>query len=163
MMENQPPPLSRFQQQERLRRIVRIARSLGFVGRVEYHHLYSNSGGAQFVPGSSQEEDVLRVFVEAFVRDANPEDFSLEAILAHERGHQILLRNHRLQRLIWFTMSKSTEEFLASLIGSILVSQSTDQDSLLKKAVYEMDKHGLEPEKSKIRAQVLRSYLEKIL
>jgi hypothetical protein len=30
------------------------------------------------------DQDKLTVFVEAFDRDNNPEDFSLEAILAHE-------------------------------------------------------------------------------
>ena len=41
----------------------------------------------------SAEEDLLIVYAEAFAKEADPEDFSLTAILAHERGHQILARH----------------------------------------------------------------------
>ena len=44
---------------------------------------------AQYARGSTAHEDLLTVYAEAFERDADPEDFSLEAILAHERGHQL--------------------------------------------------------------------------
>jgi hypothetical protein len=53
----------------------------------------SNAGGAQFGLGSSPARDLLVVYAEAFLRDADPEDFSLEALLAHECGHQIVYRN----------------------------------------------------------------------
>ncbi len=82
----------------RERRASRIAREVGFEGRVEYRHVYSQSGGAQFGLGASPGQDLLIVYAEAFERDANPEDFSLEAMIAHERGHQLLARHERLAR-----------------------------------------------------------------
>lgn len=57
-----------------------MARALGFVGRVEYRHVYSASGGAQYGHGAEVESDLLTVYAEAFDRDADPEDFSLSAI-----------------------------------------------------------------------------------
>jgi hypothetical protein len=39
----------------------------------------------------TQEQDVLVVFADAFSRDGDPDDFSLEAIIAHERDKQDLL------------------------------------------------------------------------
>jgi hypothetical protein len=57
---------------------------LGFVGRIEYRHVNSRFGGAQYVPGAAANEDSLILFAEAFDRDADPDDFSLEAIIAHE-------------------------------------------------------------------------------
>jgi hypothetical protein len=78
--------------------VARVARVLGFVGRVEYRHVYSQTGGAQYGRGTVEANDLLTVYAEAFERDANPEDFSLEAILAHERGHQLLARHPRLAK-----------------------------------------------------------------
>jgi hypothetical protein len=82
-----PRPLTPLEQRSRRRRIGRIARELRFVGRVEYRHVYSQTGGAQYGVASTTEDDLLTVYAEAFERDADPQDFSLEAILAHERGH----------------------------------------------------------------------------
>jgi hypothetical protein len=81
-----PQPISSAERAGRLQRVTRIARRLGFVGRVEYRHVFSSSGGAQFGLGSSTEHDLLVVYAEAFVRDASHSDFSLDAIIAHERG-----------------------------------------------------------------------------
>ncbi|HVC92222.1 MAG TPA: hypothetical protein VND64_00960 [Pirellulales bacterium] len=92
-----PKPISAAERAARLQRATRIAKGLGFVGRVEYRHVFSSSGGAQFGFGSAAERDLLVVYAEAFVRDANQGDFSLDAIIAHERGHQIVCRNDRIQ------------------------------------------------------------------
>src|SRR2546421_6255 len=83
------PPARR---RARRKRVARIARALGFVGHVEYRHVYSQTGGAQYGQGTTAAEDLLTVYAEAFDRDADPDDFSLDAILAHERGHQLLAR-----------------------------------------------------------------------
>ena len=48
-----------------------IARRLGFIGRVEYRHVYSQAGGAQYGLAVSPEHDLLIVFAEAFERAAN--------------------------------------------------------------------------------------------
>jgi hypothetical protein len=66
------------------------------------------------------DQDVLVVFAEAFDRDADPEDFSLEAIIAHERGHHLIARNERLTRNLPATWSRTAEEILASLLGRYL-------------------------------------------
>jgi hypothetical protein len=86
-----PRPLTAAERRARRRRVVRLARELRFVGRIEYRHVFSQTGGAQYARGSNADEDLLTVYAEAFERDADPEDFSLEAILAHERGHQLWL------------------------------------------------------------------------
>src|SRR5690242_9360640 len=98
MPERQPTPIAESARQARQRRVSQLARRLGFVGTVEYRHAYSRTGGAQFGLGRAAANDRLIVFAEAFERDADPDDFSLEAILAHERGHQLLARHPRLVR-----------------------------------------------------------------
>src|SRR5205085_483580 len=98
MAERRPTPISESQRQVRERRVAQIASRFGFLGSVEYRHVYSRSGGAQFGLGTTAKNDLLIVFAEAFERDADPDDFSLEAILAHERGHQVLARHERLIR-----------------------------------------------------------------
>jgi len=92
MMHEQPPPrISSAEHAARLRRAEAIARSLGFVGRIEYRHAYGGSGGAQYYMAGTIEQDVLALDAEAFRRDAAGDDFSLTAIIAHERGHQLIL------------------------------------------------------------------------
>ncbi len=76
-----PKPIEKHEASSRRQRIARIARSLGFRGRVEYRHVYSQTGGAQFCLGPSADADLLVVYAEAFERDRNPEDFSLDAII----------------------------------------------------------------------------------
>src|SRR6266436_6180762 len=105
MPEHHPRPISSVKRRARQRRVSRIARQLGFVGRVEYHHVYSSAGGAQYGLAVAADQDLLVVYAEAFDRDANPDDFSLEAILADERGHQLLARHPRLARVTPPTMS----------------------------------------------------------
>jgi len=91
-----PRALRDAERRARVKRIRVLAKKLGFVGVVEYRHVYSQAGGAQYGRGRTAEEDLLIVYAEAFERDANPEDFSLAAILAHERGHQLLARHPRI-------------------------------------------------------------------
>ena len=85
-----------------------------------------------------------RVFAEAFERDADPEDFSLEAILAHERGHQLLIRDPKLERILARGLSNVSDEILASLLGSLIADMEVDREMLYYKAVYEAVAHGME-------------------
>src|SRR5207253_2155712 len=80
----EPESISGAEHEVRSRRLSQVAHQLGFVGKVEYRHVYSRSGGAQYCVGPSVEYDQLVGFAEAFERDANPHDFALEAIIAHE-------------------------------------------------------------------------------
>jgi hypothetical protein len=75
MPKRAPEPLSPGERRARGRRVARVARGLGFAGRAEYRHVYSQTGGAQYAQGSTTEEDLLIVFAEAFVRDRDPDDF----------------------------------------------------------------------------------------
>src|SRR5712664_3396232 len=95
-----PRPLGAEQLRARRSRVARIARRFGFVGVVEYRHVNSQSGGAQYGQGSTADEDLLTVYAEAFERDANVEDFSLAAIIAHECGHQLLARHPRIAKRV---------------------------------------------------------------
>ena len=121
----------------------RIAKRYGFVGRVEYRHVFSNSGGAQFGLGTSADGDLLVVYAEAFLRDGDPADFTLSAIIAHERGHQIACRNDRLQSLLAGRDSPVAEEILASLVGSFIVQDEADSRALILKALDDMVQCGL--------------------
>ena len=56
--------------------------------------------GAQYFIGKSADHDIIVVFAEAFERDANPDDFRLEALIAHECGHQRLLRVKNLHEVL---------------------------------------------------------------
>jgi hypothetical protein len=118
-----------------------MARSLGFVGRVEYRHVYSQSGGAQYGRGAEAGTDLLTVYAEAFDRDADPEDFSLSAIIAHERGHQLLARHPRLSVLL-ASASPAAEEVLASLLGALALNAGPDRDTLLDKAAFDLLSRG---------------------
>src|SRR5439155_18851823 len=105
-------------------------------------HALSRTRGAQYAVGSTPDDDLLVVFAEAFLRDADPEDFSLEAILAHERGHQLLVREPKLRgaRALSFT----SEEILASLIGSLAAEKDNDREDLYDKALFEVVRSGVE-------------------
>ena len=119
-------------------RVARIARSLGFRGHVEYRHVYSQSGGAQFCVGPTPEHDLLVVYAEAFERERDLSDFSLEAIIAHECGHRALLRNSRLAAIVKQLPGRLYEEVLASLIGSLLANDPADAATLVEKATVEL-------------------------
>jgi hypothetical protein len=76
MPEHSPKPLSAAELRARQRRVQRIARRMGFVGGVEYRHVHSRSGGAQYCQAATAANDQLIVYAEAFERDADPDDFS---------------------------------------------------------------------------------------
>ena len=141
----------------------RIAGRLGFQGQVEYRHVYSQSGGAQYCLASTPGRDLPVVYAEAFDRDANPEDFSLEAILAHERGHQLLARHARLAKQVAGKLSPISEEILASVLGALLCSPGLDRDALLAKATVELVNCGEPPGPAARRIQQLSDLLEALL
>ena len=156
-------PISAADHSARLGRVVAVARQLGFVGKVRYRHAYSGSGGAMFCLAPTIEEDLLVVYAEAFLRDADGDDFSLEAIIAHERGHQLLYRHERLLRNKPKKMSDVTEEVLASLIGALIVPGSGDSETLVFKALGELVEHGMEPAEASRRVDENLRFLEAVL
>ena len=132
------------------------------MGNVEYRHVYSQSGGAQYGQGTTADDDLLIVYAEAFERDADPEDYSLEAIIAHERGHQILARHPRIAKLA-AGVSLASEEILASLLGSILLDSPVDREMLSAKAAFELVTRGQTSEAADRQLQTLRRTLEALL
>ncbi|HEX5443070.1 MAG TPA: hypothetical protein VFW87_04535 [Pirellulales bacterium] len=162
MPSKEPPAITPAEHQLRLRRVRRIARNFGFRGRIEYRHLLSESGGAQFGLASDPEQDLLTVDAEAFLRDANPDDFSLEAIIAHERGHQIVCRNEQLQAFLGGKIALATEEVLASLAGSWLVAGDQDRQSLVLKALDETLQCGLTVQEATGLIKELRALMEHV-
>jgi hypothetical protein len=162
-MPEQPEPISAEEQRARLRRVRAIASRLGFQGRVEYRHVFSNAGGAQYGIGVTAEGDLLIVYADAFERDANPEDYSLDAIIAHERGHQILCREARISRAVFSRLSSVTEEIVASLIGSLIATDEEDRDVLLMKALGEALECGVEAKEAYRLVINLHGILEKLL
>jgi hypothetical protein len=141
-VNDQPEPISRGEQRARIRRITEIADRFGFTGDVEYRHVYSRSGGAQFGIGPSADDDIMVVYAEAFERDADPDDFRLEALIAHECGHQRLHRNPKLRPVLARFPGEEFEEILASLVGSILLGESESSQALVWKAAAELTDLG---------------------
>src|SRR6059058_5322650 len=136
-----PPRLTAVERRARHTRVARFARALGFIGRIEYRHVYSQTGGAQYGRGNTAEEDLLTVYAEAFERDADPEDFSLEAMIAHECGHQILARHTRIAKRV-AGLSAASEEILASLLGAMICNADADRVTLFAKAAAELLDRG---------------------
>ena len=92
----------------------------------------------------AEQGDTLVVYAEAFRRDADPDEFSLQTIIAHERGHQMLARDPRLAgRTVELPLA--AEEVLASLIGGQLVGPAPDQEALIAKAAADLLSAGVEP------------------
>lgn len=145
MATRSPDPITPAESRRRRGRILRLARSVGFVGRVEYRHVYSQTGGAQYGHGAEEGGDLLTVFAEAFERDADPDDFSLLAIVAHERGHQLLARHLRLASRL-AGVSPAAEEVLASLLGALVLDAGPDRDALIAKATVEVLAGGRGPD-----------------
>jgi hypothetical protein len=158
-----PRPISDAEKRARHDRVVRIARSFGFVGRIEYRHVYSRAGGAQYGLATSAKSDLLIVYAEAFELDADPEEYSLEAIIAHERGHQILARHPRIAPSVSGRTSDVGEEILASLLGAMLCTDEVDQEMLFAKAMVEFMDRGNSPERAKQRLDELWDLLEAML
>ncbi len=158
-----PQPISIAVKRARQQRIARLAREVGFVGKIEYKHVYSQSGGAQYGRGTAIATDLLTVYCEAFERDANPNDFSLEAIIAHERGHQLLARHPHIAPRVRGRMSSAGEEILASLLGAVVCRHQTDGDDLIAKATAELMDHGATLEAAVRQVVELRQLLEAML
>jgi hypothetical protein len=163
MHDESPKPISAVEERARLARVAAVARRLGFVGIVEYRHVSTPSGGAQYGMGAAVEQDLLVVYPEAFRRDAAPDDFSLEAIIAHERGHQLICRDDRLRRNLPNDMSSVTEEVLASLVGSVIVGDTADADNLVLKALFLLSERGMPTDEASRRVQNVLTYLEGVL
>ncbi|GEM_PF-1365310 len=140
---DEPKPISATEHRARIGQIDRIARRLGFVGTLEYRHVSSHSGGAQYHIGSSAEHDLLVLYAEGFERDADPADFSLEALIAHECGHQRLIRNRNLRTILAKFPGAQFEEILASLVGSILLAEPESAQTLVWKATAELAELGM--------------------
>lgn len=145
MDSHSPKPLAPDELRGRQRVVLNVARALGFVGRIEYRHVYSQTGGAQYGRGSAVGGDLLTVFAEAFDRDADPSDFSLTAMIAHERGHQLLARHPRLSSS-FASVTPAAEEVLASLLGAMLVGEGRDRNALVAKATAEVLPGAASPE-----------------
>jgi hypothetical protein len=136
---------------------------LGFEGRVEYRHVLSGSGAAQYGVGHSPDQDLLIVFAQAFERDADPSDFSLEAIIAHERGHQMLVRHPMLTPIVARGIGRPGEEILASLIGSLIAQRDRGRQDLYYKALYDAIEEHIEPSRAVQLLHDLRVVLEKAI
>jgi hypothetical protein len=162
MATRSPRILSDSELLARQDRISVIADMLGFVGSFEYRHVYSQTGGAQYGRGSTEDDDLLIVYAEAFDRDADPEDYSLEAIIAHERGHQILTRHPRIAKRV-VPESIVSEEILASLLGMLICQADKDREMLYGKAAFELLTRGQSAENVKRQLQNLCEALEALL
>jgi hypothetical protein len=158
-----PRRLTPAERHARRNRVARLAKKFGFAGRIEYRHIHSQTGGAQYCRGSSASEDVLTVYAEAFERDADPDDFSLAAIVAHERGHQLLARHPQIARRVAGRISAASEEILASLLAAIICERETDRDALVSKAMVELLDRGVPPETAVQRLQELWDLMEALL
>jgi len=159
-MPKSRPAISSEESRQRLRRIQQIAKRLGFVGTVEYRHEPTTSGGAQFRKGIDTLHDQLIVFAESFDRDADPNDFSLEAMIAHERGHQILFRHPMLARQEY---ELETEEVVASVIGAIISESADDRRDLYNKAVFDVVANGMSEKRASEFVRTLRVILRRLL
>jgi hypothetical protein len=162
-MDDEPEPISASERRARLRRAKRVSRRLEFTGSVEYRHVYSRSGGAQYCIGPSANEDLLVVYAEAFERDADPDDFSLEALIAHECGHQRLLRNQDLRTILAKFPGERYEEVLASLVGSLLLPEAEAARTLVWKATAELGDLGMIAASTVHFIERLRSLLRRFL
>ena len=163
MTRRYPKPIEKQEAAVRRQRIGRTAHSFGFQGRVEYRHVYSQTGGAQFCLGPNADADLLVVYAEAFERNRDPEDFSLEAIIAHECGHQRLLRDRSLSSISNRLAGGTYEEVLASLLGSLLVGGARDAEHLVWKATVDLASVGMRPEEAIRIIEGLRSLLRELI
>jgi hypothetical protein len=162
MATRSPRPISAAQFRAREERARSVANAVGFVGRVEYRHVYSQTGGAQYGLGSAERADLLTIYAEAFERDVDPEDFSLAAIIAHERGHQILARHPRIaQRAAG--VSRRSDEVLASIVGALISENDIDRLALLAKATAELLECGQSAESASRHVQELSDLLGALL
>ena len=153
-MRTQPEPISAKENRQRLQRICKISVDLGFTGIVEYRHAYSRSGGGQYCIGPD---------AEAFERDADPDDYSLDAIIAHECGHQRLHRIPELRAIMEQYPGEAFEEILASLVGCILLGDAESGQTLLFRATSELGDLGIPSEVCALLSLRITRQLEKYL
>ncbi len=103
------------------------------------------------------------VYAEAFERDANPDDFRLEALIAHECGHQRLLRAKNLREVL-AKFPEEFEEILASIVGSILLRDAESSQTLVWKATAELaEMHIISAENTVHFVERLRQLLRNFL
>jgi hypothetical protein len=162
MTKRSPRSITAAQRIARENRVMRIAEKFGFVGNVEYRHVYSQSGGAQYCRGSTPAADLLSVYAEAFERDADPQDFSLETMIAHECGHQIVARHPRIAKRV-AGVSEASEEILASLLGAMMCYDDADRCTLYAKATAELLDRGQNADAANRQLQDLWELLEALL
>ena len=129
----------------------------------EYRHVYSNSGGAQYGQAHDVDDDLIIVYAEAFERDNDPDDFSLTAILAHECGHQMLVRHAQVAKHVAGRISTASEEILASILGSLVCTNEVDRDNLILKAVAELVDYSETPDIAVNKIEELRTMFEALL
>ena len=163
MATRSPTPLTATQLRTRRNRIARLTERLGFIGRIEYRHEYSKTGGANYRQDVTTDQDLLTVYVEAFEWDANPDEFSLNAILAHECGHQLLVRHPRLAPKVAGLLSAISEEILASVLGAIICKNEADAHALMGKAIVEAVYQGVHPDRVVQQLDELKGLLEAFL
>jgi hypothetical protein len=161
--QDQPAVIGEAEKTSRIARIAEIASRLHFVGHVEYRHVYSQSSGAQYGIGPRADDDILVVYAEAFERDSDPDDFRLEAFIAHESGHQRLHRDSTLRPVLAKFPGDELEEIVASLIGSILLGEPATSQTLVWKATAELTDLGMAGEKAKAFAERLHKLLRQLL
>ncbi len=162
-MNDHPEPISPSELRARLQRISALSVNLGFVGTVEYRHVYSPSGGAQYCIGPAAEDDIMALYAKAFERDADPEDFPLEAIVAHEVGHQKLHRDPRFREVMRQLGGADFEEILASLVGCVLLGDGVPARLLLCRAVAELGDRRISGQEALRIAERLIRVMEQLL
>jgi len=156
-LQGEPKPISDAEHRKRHQRIAEISNALGFAGKAEYCHAYTRSGGAQYCLGPSANDDIMILYAEAFDRDADPEDFPLEAIVAHEVGHQKLHRDPKFREVMRQLGGADFEEILASLVGCVLLGDGVPARLLLCRAVAELgDRHISGKEALRIAERLIR-------
>jgi hypothetical protein len=160
VVTDQPKPISALERGKRFRRISAIGSDLGFVGEIEYRHVYSQSGGAQYCIGPTADDDIMILYAEAFERDADPEEFNLDAVIAHECGHQRIIRDPKIREICAKVPSAAFEEVLASLVGAILLGDTASGRTLLWRAATELSDMGMSDSGAVLLVERVKHFLE---
>ena len=100
---------------------------------------------------------------EAFERDADPDDYDLDAIIAHECGHQRLHRVPELRAIMEQYPGEAFEEILASFVGCILMGEAESAWMLLSRATSELGDLGIPSEVCALLSLRITRQLEKYL
>jgi hypothetical protein len=83
-------------------------------------------------------------------------------MIAHERGHQILVRHARIAKRV-AGISEASEEILASLLGAMVCDAEADRITLFAKATAELLDHGQSAQSANRQLQQLWEMLEALL